>query len=104
VEKKNKDNDSGKKKNRKGKGKGTEESNMGEEIAFTVDEECYNFDTFVAWNAEGNDEHLIFYDWLADSATTSHITHQWEAFTSYTSLRNSSVTRVGGNNSWPRNH
>jgi hypothetical protein len=45
---------------------------------------------------EGNDECLIFYDWLADSATTSHITHQWEAFTSYTPLGNSPITGVGG--------
>jgi hypothetical protein len=81
-----------------GKGKGMEESNMGEEkIAFMVDdEELYNFDTFDACNAAGNDERLILYDWLADSATTSHITHQREAFTSYTPLGKGSVTGVGG--------
>jgi GAG-pre-integrase domain len=50
-----------------------------------------------ACNMEGNDEHLILYDWLADSATTSHITHQREAFTLYTPLgTHCSVTGVGG--------
>jgi hypothetical protein len=27
---------------------------------------------------------LIYYDWLVDSATTSHITHQWDVFITYT--------------------
>jgi hypothetical protein len=51
---------------------------------------------FDACNAEGNDEHLILYDWLADSATTSHIMHHREAFASYTPLGSSSITEVGG--------
>jgi hypothetical protein len=38
----------------------------------------------------------IFYDWLADSATTSHIMHHREAFASYTPLGSSSITGVGG--------
>lgn len=74
-----------------------EESNLGEEeIAFTMDEECYNFDMFKECNAEGIDEHLVLYNWLADTATTLHITHQREAFTSYTPLGKGSVTGVGG--------
>ena len=82
----------------KGKGKWTEESNLGkEQIAFMVDEECYNFDTFNECNAEGIDECLVLYDWLADTATTSHISHQHEAFTSYIPLGMGSVTGVGGN-------
>jgi hypothetical protein len=103
-EKKEKDKDQGKKKGEKGKGKGTEESNIGEEqIAFTTieelieeDEELYNFDMYDACNTEGNNEHLILYDWLANSATTSHITHHREAFASYTPLGSSSITGVGG--------
>jgi Zinc knuckle len=71
AEKKEKYEDQGKKKGEKGKGKETEESNIAEEqIAFTTieesieeDEELYNFDMFNACNAEGNDEHLILYDW-----------------------------------------
>ena len=47
-----------------------------EEIAFVIDEELRNFDTFDACNIAVNDEHLIYYEWLANSATTSHITNQ----------------------------
>ena len=43
-----------------------------------------------------NDNWLIYYDWLADMAMTSHIMHQREAFTNYTPMGNSSVTGVGG--------
>ena len=63
---------------------------------FPVEEEMFNFDTYDACNADGNDEQLIFYNWLADSVTTSHVTHQCEAFINYTPLGNSSVTGVGG--------
>ena len=38
---------------------------------------------------------MIYYDWLANTATTSHITHQREAFTDYTPMGNSSITGVG---------
>ena len=67
-----------------------------EEITFLADEEHYNFDTFDACNVDANDHWLIYYDWLADTATTSHVTHQREAFTEYTPMGNSSVTGVGG--------
>ena len=77
--------------------KGAEQVNYGqEEITFLVDEEHYNFDTFDACNIDANDHRLIYYDWLADIATTSHITHQREAFTECTPMGNSSVTGVGG--------
>jgi hypothetical protein len=70
--KKEKDKDKG------GRGKKpTNESNIVEEhIAFVVKEELHNFNTFDACNLGGIDECLIYYEWLADSATTSHITHQ----------------------------
>jgi len=61
-----------------------------------VEEELYNFDAFNACNARGNDEHLIYYNWLADSAMTSHSSHQCNTFMTYTSLGNTSVTGVGG--------
>lgn len=66
-----------------------------EVIAFIVEEETYNFDTYDANNIEGIDECLILYDWLADTATTSHITHHQEAFKTYTPMGNSSVMGVG---------
>jgi len=58
--------------------------------------EMHNISTYDACNLEGNDEHLIWYDWVADSATMSHITHQREAFINYTPSSNTSVTGVGG--------
>jgi hypothetical protein len=67
-----------------------------EHIALVVEEELHNFDTFDACNLGGIDECLIYYEWLADSATTSHITHQQEAFTTYEPLGSSSITGVGG--------
>jgi hypothetical protein len=39
---------------------------------------------------------LIYYNWLADSATTLHVTHQREAFIAYTLMENGSVTVMGG--------
>jgi hypothetical protein len=86
----------------KDKGNG-DKSNMvvdnEEHIAFVVeleDKESYNFDTYNECNMAGNDKRLILYDWLADSATTSHVTHQCEAFTTYTPMGNAAVTGVGG--------
>lgn len=45
---------------------------------------------------EMNGDHLVCYDWLADTATSSHITCQRHAFVSYTPLGDTSVTGVGG--------
>ena len=44
------------------------------DVTFTAEEidGAYNFDSYDPLNAEGNDERLLFYDWLADSCTTSH--------------------------------
>ena len=76
--------------------KGAEQANYGEEeITFQADEH-YNFNIFYACNIDANDDRLIYYDWLADTATMSHITHQTEAFTNYTPIGNSSITGVGG--------
>jgi GAG-pre-integrase domain/Zinc knuckle len=76
---------------------GGEQASIAEEyIAFQANEEQYNFDTFDACNADANDERLIYYDWLADTATTSHVTHQRDAFIDYTPMGNTSVTGVGG--------
>ena len=86
----------------KGKGKPTsskkdkEETMVIDEVAFVSDEEHYNFDTYQVCNGTDNDERLIYYDWLADNATTSHVCCDLNSFSDYTSLGNSSVTGVGG--------
>ena len=92
-----------KKENEKGKRKGKEKEKSGdqtnmvdEEITFVSDGEAYNFDTYEMYNVNANDERLIYYDWLADNATTSHVSCQREVFTSYTPLGNTSVTGVSG--------
>jgi hypothetical protein len=70
---------------------------VGEEfIAFPIEEEHYNFDNGVNYNNAQIDECLIYYDWLADSVTTSHITHQQDVFTTYTPVDSRSVTGLGG--------
>ena len=69
------------------------------EVTFPIleqDMELQNFSTYDACNTDSNDERLIWYDWVADTATTSHITHQREAFIEYIPSNNSSVTGVGG--------
>ena len=43
--------------------------------------EYYNFDTDV--DSHKNDEHLIYYDCLTDSMTTSHVLNCRDAFTSF---------------------
>jgi hypothetical protein len=67
-----------------------------EEVTFVIDKEEYNFDTFDVYNASTIDEHLIYYDWLANNATASHIACHRDVLTTYTPLQNSSVTGVGG--------
>jgi hypothetical protein len=59
-----------------------------EAIVFTAEEQAgaCNFDTYNSLNAEGNDERLLFYDWLADSATTSHVTNMRDAFATFQPL------------------
>jgi hypothetical protein len=64
-----------KKRNETNTNKDAKESNLVEEhVTFMVDNELHNFDTYSTCNADANDEQLIYYDWLADSATTSHHT------------------------------
>jgi len=45
------------------------------EVAFPIQEddmELHNFSNYDACNSGANDKHLIWYDWVADTATTSH--------------------------------
>ena len=80
------------------KEKRKEQTNASMEVAFLIEEdmEMHNFTMYDACNPDANDDHLIWYDWVADTATTSHITHQREAFIDYTPLNNALVTGVGG--------
>jgi hypothetical protein len=112
---KDKDRDKDKDKDKgKGKNKGGDETNIIEvveanimevevdaEVTFIIEEtmeegETYNMDTFDMYNTSAIDEHLIYYEWLADNMTTSHVSCQRNFFTSYTPVENASMTGVGG--------
>ena len=112
-----------KRENDKGKGKGKkkrkkEEMNQGEEdddddedehiaccligssyLDIPLDEseigQVFNFDEHdVNYSGEYNPP-LIYYDWLGDSATTSHVTNRHEAFSSFRPLKDTKVSGVG---------
>jgi len=83
-----------------------EEANEGEEVkeiacitnvtsdtksVLDDDEEYYNFDVVDT----DNDECLIYYDCLVDSATTSHITNCQDIFTTYEYITDIAVGGVG---------
>jgi len=42
-----------------------------------------------------NDEHVLYYDWLADSATTSHICNNHKVFITYSPIKNVPIMGVG---------
>lgn len=53
----------------------------------------YNFDMYNSSNEI--DEHLSYYDWVGDTATTSHIVNMKEYFTNLQPLATTSVSGVG---------
>jgi transposase InsO family protein len=76
----------------------TETANVMAEVAFVGAEdegEYYNFDDNV-FATENDDERLIYYDWMADNATSSHVSNRRGDFITYEPLHDVSVTGVGG--------
>ena len=92
-----------------------EEANIGEEmddgddddehIVFNLEEnknnsnsmedgQFFNFSSNV-YNSDEMDERLIYYQWLADTATTSHVSNRREAFIMYHPLHDTIVSGVG---------
>jgi hypothetical protein len=82
-----------------------EEVETDKEITFSL-EECMTFDMteegqhfniqeYGSCNMNGIDECVLYYDWLADSVTTSHIMNQHEAFITYQPLEATTVAGVG---------
>ncbi len=67
---------------------GDSDSGSSNKITFTAEEAAgaCNFDQYSPLDVGGNDERLLFYDWLTDSATTSHVTNMRNAFTSFQPL------------------
>src|SRR6202453_456623 len=58
--------------------------------AMDVNEGSKDFDV-----ADPNDERVLYYDWLADSATTAHVTNQREVFETYHPATEATVAGVG---------
>ncbi len=56
----------------------------------------FNFNNENVADYNVNDEHTLYYDWLADSATTSHITNRCNTFVTYVPIQDTPITRVGG--------
>ena len=56
----------------------------------------FNFDSHDATNFNGIDERTLYYVWLADSATTSHIVNRRDVFKTYEPVKDTPITGVGG--------
>jgi len=88
----------------------THQANNSEEqkekqIIFDESEEgqYYNFENHVV-GYTGDDLPVLYYDWLADSTTTSHICNQHDVFTEYIPIiKHHTVIGVGGTVS-PKGH
>ena len=75
----------------------TTQNSESSKITFDSSEEgqAFNFDNPDVNNSDEFDSHLIFYNWLTDSATTSHVCNRCEAFTMFHPLTATTVTGVG---------
>ena len=103
-------------KEKKKKKKKKEEMNQGEEVDDSDDEEhivCYGDDSSQivldeseeGYNLPNNQSNvynsheynlpLIYYDWLGDSATTSHVSNRRDAFKTFQPLAGTTVSGVG---------
>src|SRR3984957_14669000 len=65
-------------------------------LVSNIDDEEHNFDSYQACNYEANNKRLIYYGWVADNATSSHIASERDSFETYTKIQESTVTGGGG--------
>jgi hypothetical protein len=56
---------------------------------------AFNLESHDASNSYEIDDSIIYYDWLADSATTTHITNQRDVFINYKPLKDAVVQGIG---------
>ena len=91
----------GKKKKKKTKeemnqGEEVEEEDEDEHITFSINESLkITFDESDVNNSSEYNPCLIYYDWLGDSATTSHVCNRHEAFKTFYPLTDTTVSGVG---------
>ena len=62
---------------------------------FDDDEEGYNFNEDNSYNMNQINEPVIYYEWFADSATSSHVTNKHDTFITYEPLYSTSIVGVG---------
>ena len=62
---------------------------------FDDDEEGYNFNEDNLYNMNQINKLIIYYEWFADSATSSHVMNKCDAFITYEPLYNTSIVGVG---------
>ena len=62
---------------------------------FDDDEEGYNFNEDNSYNMNQINEPVIYYEWFADSTTSSHVTNKHDTFITFEPLYNTSVVGVG---------
>jgi hypothetical protein len=65
-----------------------------EEVTFKNTKD-YNYNTYNSSDIYANDKRLSYYDWLADTATTLHVTNSWDAFATFHTIERTAVTGVG---------
>ncbi len=71
---------------------------MSSGITFNSSEkgQYFNFANHDVTSYNGIDEHTLYYDWLADSATTLHIMNQHDVFKMFKPIKNTPITGIGG--------
>jgi hypothetical protein len=55
----------------------------------------FNFNNKDVTNYSMNDKSTLYYDWLANSATTSHITNRCDIFVTYEPIQDTLITGIG---------
>ena len=68
------------------------------------DGQYFNYDMFNVSDSLAIDERVSYYDWVADTGTTSHITNRRDAFVTYQPLTDKTVSGVGGVKDYGQRH
>jgi len=56
----------------------------------------FNFKDYNVTNYNGIDKRTLYYNWLANSTTTSHIVNHHNIFKTFESVKNTPITSIGG--------
>jgi len=56
----------------------------------------FNFNSHDVTNFNGIDKRVLYYVWLADSVTTSHIVNRCDVFKTYEPIKDTPITSIRG--------